>query len=392
MTPTGKARRAKVRRGSGSANDAPRDMLVGPAARAWLGSRDWQLAVAPPSTPIVDALRLLDESRLQILMIAGKDRRLLGIVTDGDIRRAILRGDGLGDPIDRAMMREPLTTTPEINRLHLLDEMIRLEVRRVPVLNDAGRVINLIGVEDLTNPEPLDNVAVLMVGGLGTRLRPLTSTTPKPMVPVGHRPVLETILTQLKLHGFRRISLAVNHRAQVIEDYFGDGRSLDLEITYLREESRLGTAGPLRLLAERPTKPLLVMNGDLLTKLNFCELLDFHDASGAMATMCLGEHWYELPYGVAEVDGDRLVSVREKPVEHFSVNAGIYVLNPNVLDLIPIDEPYDMPTLIDPVLTRGERVSAFPIRDYWIDIGRLEDLQQASTIDDQRNGQSSNTS
>ena len=325
-------------------------------------------------------------------MIADEDRRLLGIVTDGDIRRAILRGDGLGDPIDGAMVREPLTTAPEIDRLHLLDEMKRREIRRVPVLDDAGRVVNLIGVEDLTNPEPLDNLAVLMVGGPGTMLRPLTSTTPKPMVPVGHRPVLETILTQLKLHGFRRVYLAVNHRAQMIEDYFGDGRSLDLEIAYLREEDRLGTAGPLGLLPEQPTRPLLVMNGDLLTKLNFRELLDFHAASGAMATMCLGEHWYEVPYGVAEVDGGRLVSLLEKPVERFSVNAGIYVLNPVVLDLIPADEPYDMPALIDTILARGEGVSVFPIRDYWIDIGRLEDLQQASVINDRRNGQSSNTS
>jgi dTDP-glucose pyrophosphorylase len=335
--------------------------------------------VTAPNTPIVEALRILEDSRLQILMITDEAQRLLGIVTDGDIRRAILRGDGLDDPIDRAMVREPLTTAPEINRLHLLKDMMRLEIRRVPVLDETGRVIDLIGVGDLTNPEPLENIAVLMVGGLGTRLGPLTATTPKPMVPVGHRPVLETILTQLKLYGFRRIFLAVNHRAQVIEAYFGDGRALDLEIAYLREEERLGTAGPLRLLPERPAQPLLVMNGDLLTKLNFRELLNFHAASKASATMCLGEHSYEVPYGVAKVDGDRLVSMREKPVQHFRVNAGIYVLNPAVFDLVPAGGACDMPALIDSVLERGERVSAYPIRDYWFDIGRLEDLQQANT-------------
>ncbi len=337
----------------------------------------WRKALVSPTDSILETIKVLDEARYQIAMVVNQDTKLLGIVTDGNIRRGILNGVDLSAPINTIMDRSPFTSGPGFHRLQLFETMMRHEYRRVPVLNDEGQVIDLLGIEELSEPEPIENMAVIMVGGLGTRLRPLTSSTPKPMVPVGNRPVLETIMMQLKLHGIRRIHLAVNHKAHVIEDYFGDGSDLGLDLHYIREEKRLGTAGALSLLPDKPSAPFVVMNGDLLTKLDFRALLDFHTEKDAAATMCLGEHWYEVPYGVAEAQDDRLVYLVEKPMQRFLVNAGIYVLSPEAVDRIPYNEAYDMPTLVHEMMEEKQSVATYLIRDYWIDIGRMDDLRQA---------------
>ncbi|MCZ6665215.1 MAG: nucleotidyltransferase family protein, partial [Gammaproteobacteria bacterium] len=346
-------------------------------AADWQGLRGWRKALVAPDTTLLETLRILDDSGLQIVLVHDEQRRLLGIVTDGDIRRAIIRSNDLTTPIQTVMERTPFTASPGSDRVQLLEKMERDQIRRVPMLDSEGVVINLIGIEELTSPSPLPNVAVVMAGGLGTRLGSLTATTPKPMMPIGHRPILETILNQLRLNGFAHVYIAVNHRADVIESYFGDGREFGLRLQYLRESERLGTAGPLSLLPARPKQPLLVMNGDLLTRLNFRDLLAYHKAHRAAATLCIGEHHYQVPYGVAKVEDGRIVRLEEKPSSQYLVNAGVYVLNPELLDLIPSHGLYDMPALVDTVLASGRTVAAFPIRDYWFDIGRIEDLREA---------------
>ena len=250
-----KSSRAKVRRGSRAQSGlaaVPQSPSGHGRAEDWQGLRGWRKVLVAPDTTLLETLRILDDSRLQIVLVHDKQRRLLGIVTDGDIRRAIIRSNDLATHIETVMERAPFTASPESDRVQLLEKMERDQIRRVPMLDSEGVVINLIGIEELTSPSPLPNVAVVMAGGLGTRLGSLTATTPKPMMPIGHRPILETILNQLRLNGFAHVYIAVNHRADVIESYFGDGRDFGLRLKYLRESERLGTAGRASTIHSSP--------------------------------------------------------------------------------------------------------------------------------------------
>ena len=220
---------------------------------------------------------------------------------------------------------------------------------------------------------------VIMAGGLGTRLRPLTENTRKPMIPVGPKPVLETIIENFAEQGFVNLFLCLNYKGEMIREHFADGRRFGVNITYLQEDRRLGTAGALSLLPEPPTEPVIVMNGDLLTKVDFVRLLDFHQRQGFMATMAMREHQQQVPYGVLKIgDGYIVQELVEKPVERYYVNAGIYILDPDTLRLVPNQKFYDMPTLFNSLMDQGKKVGGFPLRDYWVDIGRVEDLERAS--------------
>jgi len=223
-----------------------------------------------------------------------------------------------------------------------------------------------------------DNTVVLMVGGEGTRLRPLTNDCPKPMLKIGEKPILRTILDQFIEHGFKKFYFCVNYKAGVIEDYFGNGHRFGVSITYLREEQKLGTCGPLSLIETPPKDSLIVMNGDLLTKVNFQQLLDFHEDNGAMATMCVKEYQFQVPYGVVRVNGSIVDGVDEKPIQSFFVNAGIYALKPTVLQYIPLKSYFDIPDFFKSLIADNKKVAAFPIREYWVDIGHLKDFQRAN--------------
>ncbi len=219
--------------------------------------------------------------------------------------------------------------------------------------------------------------AVIMAGGLGTRLADLTRSTPKPLLPVGNRPIIGTIVSQLVRHGYGRIVVAVNYLAEKIEAYLGDGRAFGAEINYLHEKERLGTAGALSLLPERPSAPFLVMNGDILASVNFNNVMDFHRASGRMITVCVRDFQFRVPYGVMQLHGTDLVGIEEKPTQNLTINAGIYALSPDVLDWLEPGQPCDMPTLIDRAIRTSCGVTCFPLQQYWLDIGRLEDFERA---------------
>lgn len=340
--------------------------------------KNWSKILVGPDSPIIDVIKILDQTAAQIVLVVDGGRRLLGTITDGDIRRGILRGERLEAPATLVMNPKPLVARPNLQPEERLALIRGRRLRHLPVVDDQGVLIGLETEDELAGGGDLPNWAVLMVGGLGERLRPLTVTTPKPLLPVGGRPLLETILLQLASSGIRRIFLAVNYMAEKFEEAFGDGSRLGLEIGYLRENGRLGTAGALAQLPERPSAPLVVMNGDVLTAVNYRTLLDFHAEQGAMATMCVREYDIEVPYGVVEVENSRVRRLQEKPVLTHFINAGIYVLEPALLARLEPGKACDMPSLLQGAMGNGESVVAFPIREYWLDIGRLDDFAKAN--------------
>ncbi|OZC03432.1 nucleotidyltransferase family protein [Rubricoccus marinus] len=340
--------------------------------------RDWKQTLISPKATVREAVRVIDAAALQIALVVDDEGRLLGTVTDGDVRRAILSGVSLDDDVAGATNQNPTTAKESDDPDALLALMRRKRLHQIPRVDLRGRVVGLEVLDDLLSPEPKPNAVVLMAGGLGTRLRPLTNDTPKPLLRVGPKPILQTILEAFASHGFSRFYLSVNYLAEQVEEHFGDGSQWGVQIEYLREKQRLGTAGALSLLPETPEAPFFVMNGDLLTRLNFAQLLDFHTQNGAAATMCVREYEMQVPYGVIDIEEHSIVDIREKPTERYLVNGGVYVLDPSALSLIPTGERFDMPDLFTQLISEQRSVAAFPIREYWMDIGQPEDFHRAN--------------
>ncbi len=338
----------------------------------------WKEVLVSPQTPIRDAIQKLDAGAMQIILVVEENEQLLGTVTDGDVRRGILKGVALHDQVQKIMNPDPTVARFDESRDSIMATMQRKQLHHIPLVDDRRRVMGLETLDDLLQSRIRQNRVVLMAGGLGSRLRPLTDDCPKPMLKVGNKPLLETILENFMEYGFRRFYISVNYMADVVKEYFGDGSRWGADICYLQEDQKLGTAGALSLLPERTTEPLFVMNGDLLTKVNFSQLLDFHSSHGAGGTMCVREYDFQVPYGVVKIDGHRIAGIDEKPIQRFFVNAGIYVLEPDVLDLIPANTFYDMPSLFEKMIGQKKETAVFPIREYWLDIGQLADYDRAN--------------
>ncbi len=339
--------------------------------------RGWQRITISPQATMGDAIARIDEAGLQLALVVDGDGRLLGVLSDGDIRRAVLRGCGLSTPATEIMNTSPTTAPEASSRADLLGLMRRRVLHHVPLLDAERRVVGLVTLDELAGIIERPNWVVLMAGGLGTRLRPLTETRPKPMLNVGGKPILEGIVESFAEQGFRRFFISVNYLASSICDYFADGRAWGVDITYLKEDQRLGTAGALSLLPEPPTDPIIVMNGDLVTRARFDNMLTFHLEHRAAATMAVREYELHVPYGVVRLDGALVSAIDEKPVHSFFVSAGIYALSPEAVQLIPRGELYDMPTLFEQLLQSGQRAAAYPLREYWLDVGRIEELERA---------------
>jgi dTDP-glucose pyrophosphorylase len=319
----------------------------------------------------------IDRGRLGIALVVDADGRLLGTVTDGDLRRAILRGVALDAAIDRVMNRDFTAVGRDATVSSVLELMRVRSIRQIPVLDAGGCMIALYFLPDLVEPSTRPNWAVIMAGGEGRRLRPLTEETPKPMLPVGERPLLENTVALLVSHGFRHLFISIHHLGDQIQTHFGDGEKFGCHIAYLRERKPLGTAGALSLLPERPRDPLLVVNGDLLTDVNLSALMDYHVETGCAATQCVREYVFQIPFGVVRCEEGQVIGVEEKPLQRLLINAGIYVLSPALLKLVPVDHEISMPDLLAQARREGYRVAAFPIRERWIDIGRPEDYYWA---------------
>ena len=340
--------------------------------------KEWKNVLISPTTSILKAVEIIDKSSLQIALVVDESRRLLGTVTDGDIRRGILEGLSLEEPVKKVMCHKPtfisLNEDPE-----KVKSIIKLKgIHQIPILDEDGCVVGMEVVENLIREDLRENWVVIMAGGLGTRLRPLTDNYPKSLLKVGKKSILETILEHLIFCGFRRFYISINYKAEIIRQHFGDGSGWGVEIRYLQEQKRLGTAGSLALIPGRNNLPLLVMNGDILTKVNFRQLLDFHTEHQVKATMCVREYHFQVAYGVVKINKHFFESIEEKPVHRFFINAGIYVLEPDILELIPKNKFFDMPTLFNKLLAQGSKPAAFPIREYWLDVGQIKDYEQAN--------------
>lgn len=340
--------------------------------------KEWKHAILPVTATVREAAEALNRSSLQIALITDETGLLKGVITDGDIRRGLLAGKTMESPATAIMETEFFSAAPDDDQSALLATMRHRDIRQVPLLDDEGRVVGLRTLFDIITPPRRDNWVVLMAGGLGQRLRPLTEDCPKPLLNVGNKPLLKTILDQFVASGFTKFYISVNYRADMVEDYFGDGSKHGVEIRYLREKAQLGTAGAVGLIEEKLDAPIFVMNGDLLTKVDFPGMLDFHREQDARATMAVRRFEFQVPYGVVNVENRRITGLEEKPTHKFFVNAGIYVLDPDVAGAIPKDEYLDMPSLFVRLMDRGESTAAFPIHEYWMDIGRKQDFDQAN--------------
>lgn len=338
---------------------------------------NWRSVVVSPDTSLGEAMAKVDSSGLQIALVLSPDSTLLGILTDGNIRRAILAGMSLNAPVTQAMSAEAMTVPVATPREQMLTLMRRKGFHHLPLTDEIGRIVGLATLDQLAGVDTQSNWVVLMAGGLGTRLQPLTNDCPKPLLPVGGKPILETIIEGFAEQGFRRFFLSVNYKAEMIRDYFGTGERWGVQIEYLHESTRLGTAGALSLLPEQPTHPVLVMNGDLLTRANFENMLQFHGDQAALATMAVREYDFQVPYGVIKLDGPHIHSIEEKPIQRFFVSAGIYVLSPEALEFLPSGVYIDMPNLFERLIAAGKTSVAYPLREYWIDIGRHEEFTLA---------------
>ena len=327
---------------------------------------------------IKEALGIIDSGAMQIALVVDDNDKLIGTLTDGDIRRGILRGLDLDSSIETIVFKEPAVAKISSTKEEILKIALSKKLHQIPIVDDNGIVLDLKEIEELVEPKIKTNRVILMVGGLGTRLRPLTQDTPKPMLKVGNKPILQTIVERFAEYGFVNITMCVNFNASIIRDYFGDGKEFGVNIDYVLEQKRMGTAGALSLLKERPSEPFFVMNGDLLTNVNFEHIFNYHTLHKATATMCVREYDYEVPYGVVKMNDNKITAIAEKPVQKFFVSAGIYMLSPEILDLIPQDEFYDMPALFEKLIKLSKNVISFPIREYWLDIGRMEEYQRAN--------------
>lgn len=339
---------------------------------------DWTTTFVSIDATLRDVLERIEAGTLQIaLVVDDASQRLLGVITDGDVRRALLRGATLETPANSIMTRDPVTASPDMKLSAIEQLMFDHQLQQVPVVDERGAIVSLALHGKLLPRERRETEVFLMVGGLGSRLGTLTKRIPKPMLRVGDKPILEIIIDSLLAQGFYRFRMAVNHRAETIERYFGNGHRWGAEIRYLRESKKLGTCGALSLADERPEAPFLVMNGDILTKVRFDAMLECHREHGGAATMAVREYAVQIPFGVTRLDQHKVAALVEKPTEHYFVNGGIYVLDPACIDLIPHDTYLDMPTLLNVVLERDMGVYSYPIDGYWLDVGRADDLQQA---------------
>ncbi len=340
---------------------------------------NWKKCLISKMTSIYEAVDNINQTGMQIALIVDGNEHLLGILTDGDIRRAVLKHIDVNLPVETIMIRNPVTVSEKQDIFQIRKLMRDQILHHIPVVDNNGKVCGLKSFSSLICPDRKANAVVIMAGGLGMRLRPMTEQCPKPMLRIGDKPILQTILENFIEYGFERFYLSVNYKADVIEKYFGDGTDFGVDIQYLREKERLGTAASLSLLPSKEKNPVLVMNGDILTKIDFGELVHYHLKEKAIATMAVREYVSKIPYGVIRYDGNRIVEIMEKPEKKYYVNAGIYVLNPEVIECIEKNKFCDMPMVFNRLIEKNEKTALYPVHEYWMDIGKMDDFEKAQS-------------
>jgi dTDP-glucose pyrophosphorylase len=340
-------------------------------------NQSWYKALLPTGASIQQAILNLDKSGIQIALIISENGTLCGTVTDGDVRRALLRGLDLQSRVDDIMFLTPMVATPEMGRDTVWHLMRANRVHQLPVVDNEGRVVGLHTWDEVITPSRRPNIMVIMAGGLGKRLRPFTEDCPKPMLSIAGKPMLEHIIERAKAEGFHHFVIAIHYLGHMIVDYFGDGSRWQVRIDYLREKSPMGTAGALGLLPTQPEESILVTNGDLLSDIRYGDLLDFHKRNDASATMAVRLYEWQNPFGVVKTNGVDIVGFEEKPIFRSHINAGVYVLEPCALDALSADEHCDMPTLFSRLQERAARTIVYPMHEPWLDVGNADDLERA---------------
>lgn len=346
---------------------------------------NWREALLREDATIEQAILNLNQAAVQIVVVVNEDGGLIGTITDGDIRRGLLRGLSVNSPIESIIFRSPLVVPPDMRSETVVQLMVANKIHQLPIVDESRRVVGLHLWDEIAAPVERTNLMVIMAGGLGTRLQPHTENCPKPLLPVAGKPMLEHIIERAKAEGFTKFVLAVHYLGQKIEEYFGSGERWQVHIDYLREESPLGTAGALGLLSPRPDQPFVVTNGDVLTDIHYGELLDFHVRNSAAATMAVRLYEWQHPFGVVQTRGVDIIGFEEKPVHRSHVNAGVYVLQPSALDCLAVDQRCDMPALFEALRLKTERTVVYPMHEPWLDVGRPSDYDRATQAVAQHN-------
>jgi dTDP-glucose pyrophosphorylase len=337
----------------------------------------WRRSLLPNTATIQEAIRNLDQVAIKIALVVNDTGKLEGTISDGDIRRGLLRGLDMGSPITTVIHSNPFVVPPDMARETIMQLMVANKIQQIPVVDEQRNVVGLHLWDQIAAPQSRPNMMVVMAGGKGTRLRPHTENCPKPMLPVGDKPMLEHIIDRAMANGFNHFMLAVHYLGHMVEDHFGDGSKFNARIEYIREQFPLGTAGALGLISERPTAPFLITNGDVLTDINYGELLDFHIRHQATGTMAVRIHEWQHPFGVVQTRGLEIIGFEEKPVARTHINAGVYVLSPPALEVLNANESCDMPTLFERLQAKNQRTVAYPMHEPWLDVGRPDDLAKA---------------
>ena len=340
----------------------------------------WSQAVLPINSNIKEAVQVLNETSLRIVLVTNSTGALLGTVSDGDIRRGLLKGLDLASPIESIVHHDALVVPPDLNRDVVVRLMTANKIHQIPIVDKDMHVVGLHLWDQINASSARSNVMVIMVGGKGSRLHPQTENCPKPLLPIAGKPILEHIIERAKVEGFSHFVLAIYHLGHMIEEYFGNGDALGVKIDYLREEYPLGTAGALSLLNPLPESAFVVTNGDVITDIRYGELLDFHIQHGATATMAVRVHEWQNPFGVVQTQGIEIIGYEEKPVSRSHINAGVYVIEPSAIRHLVKSVPCDMPALFELLQKEQDKVVAYPIHERWLDVGRPDELQKATEL------------
>jgi len=339
--------------------------------------QNWRRALLPITATVQQAVRNLDQVAIKIVLVESASGRLEGTVSDGDIRRGLLRGLDLGSPLSAVIHHNPLVVPPDMPRDTVMKLMVANKIQQVPVVDEHGKVVGLHLWDQLTTPQLRSNTVVVMAGGKGTRMMPHTANCPKPMLPVHGKPMLQHIIERAMSYGFTKFLIAINYLVNLIECHFRYGSSFGIHIGYIREKSSLGTAGSLSLIKDWFDEPFLVTNGDVLSDINYGALLDFHIRQQAVATMAIGSYEWQHPFGVVRTRGVEIIGFEEKPLFRSHVDAGVYALDPVALYQLEPNENCDMPLLFERLRTKGDRTVAYPMHEPWLDVGRPSDYQTA---------------
>ncbi len=343
-----------------------------------LSQEVWQQTILSTKSIIADAIKNLNQHGIKIVLVVDHHGKLQGTVSDGDIRRALLRGLDLKSSILDIVHRDSIVVPPELTKDLVMQLMVANKIQQIPIIDASRKVVGLHLWDQMSTISVRPNLMIIMAGGMGTRLKPYTENCPKPLLPIAGKPMLEHIVERAKLEGFRNFIFSVNYLAEMIEDYFSSGEKWGINIEYLKEASPMGTAGSLSLLNPRPDLPFIVTNGDVITDIQYGQLLDFHSRTGAFATMAVRSYEWQHPFGVVQTNGIEIVGFEEKPITKTNINAGVYALEPEALSLLNKNERCDMPSLYERIQLRGNRIVAYPMHEPWLDVGRPDDLSFAN--------------